>query len=158
MEDKRGLVIAALILVFIFLANTNTYTGKGSVRVSGTCHSACCYLAHPKDAIKVDCYEKYIKENPGHHCTGNPDSLNSGCTIIPFEASENIPGAGGLAGVYVRKSDKPAKSSVQPGLYLHTCYANTGTRPIPSKGSVYSNPQDCKGKICEIKNGQAGCV
>ena len=161
MEDKRGLMVILLILAFILITNTNTYTGKGVRPPSGTCHTTCCDDGNIENSKRIDCYEKYIKENPTHYCTGNPDSLNSGCLVIPFEASRNIQGAGGLAGVYVRKSDRPTKSSPAAGLYLQTCYAGTATKPIPSKaGAVASNPEDCnkKGKKCEIKNGVATCV
>ncbi|MEK6861120.1 MAG: hypothetical protein AABY07_04050 [Nanoarchaeota archaeon] len=162
MESKRGLLIIALILAFILTLNNNIYTGQGTARPpSGTCHTACCDDGSIGNSKRIDCYEDYIKENPTHYCTGNPDSLNSGCTVISFDASRNIPGAGGLAGTNVKKSERPAKSSVAAGLYLHTCYANTAIRPLPSKaGSVMSNPKDCSNKRerCEIRNGKAECV
>lgn len=160
MQSKRELLIILLIIGGFLIINTNSYTGRGSDPTpSGTKHRGCCYQGSDLNTLKL--VEGIEDVDDTWTCSADIYSLNSGCLSIRFPAEKNIPGAGGLAGCYVRESPNPRKSAPRPGLYLDTCYGGSATRPSPSTtGGCWATPDNCwiKGKNCNIVNGEAKCV
>jgi len=164
MESKRGLLIIALILVFILTLSNNIYTGQGTARPpSGTCHRGCCYDKTDIKSLQIyECIEEATKNNKNLLCTIDSNSLNHNCRSIRFPADLNIPGLR-LAGCYVRElseEERAKKSAASPGVYTDSCNGDVAINQFPSTtGGCNSLPKYCRGgQKCSLTSGEAKCV